>query len=234
MRPASLGFLVLGVSLLSAPLPVVGQDAGDTATTPAAHFPRAPDLRRLVVLGDALRTRVLAEAILADEEAFQALPGAARLEVEALQNALHRTVDAANMDDLTFAVAETGTACAACHETTGLTGSASPALMAPEPEEAEDRHTTYLASASRLLWHGLSTPSDQAWRAGTEALVGSDGFPVPTARHVPEEVNAEAAAELERLATQAVPAVEPRTRADLAARIWATCADCHVPAGVGR
>jgi len=234
LRPAVLGVLALALTLLSGPRPLVAQDAEEDAATPAVHFPMASDLRTLVVLGDAGRTRVLAEEILADEEAFQALPGTARLEVEALQNALHRAVDASDMHDLTFAVAETGTACASCHQATGLDGAASPPLSAPDPENPEARHASYLGWSSRLLWEGLSTPGDRAWRTGAEALAGSGGFPVPAARHVPEEVNAQAAADLDRLATQAVAAVDPRTRADLAARVWATCADCHIPAGVGR
>jgi len=160
------------------------------------------------------------------------MPAGSKSLQEKVRDAARRVAEESEPAGAAHAVAQLAASCGACHLAhAGTLGDrlkvAAPVLTAPAT-----RHANYLSWVSRLLWDGLVGPSERSWRTGAGALVGSDAFPPPRARHVPAEEVATSATFLQELGAEAVVAPDADARADLLGRIWTVCADCHMQAGI--
>lgn len=195
------------------------------------HFALARDLRSLAVSGDLDRLSVTADELAETEETWGMPPGSDAYLAE-VRGAARRAADATTLDDAARAVAELAGACGSCHLANDTDLGSRFQTAEPYLDDPDIRHQNYLSWASRLLWDGLVGPSERTWSAGAEALAADDGYPAPRAGHVPAEVNTRAATTLADLGAQAAGAEDVDTRADIMARIWTTCGDCHTQAGV--
>lgn len=195
------------------------------------HFALARDLRSLAVAGDLEQLSATADELASTEETWGMPPGSDAY-LEEVRGAARRASDATTLDDAARAVAELAGACGSCHVANDTDLGSRFQTAAPYLDDPDIRHQNYLSWVSRLLWDGLVGPSERTWSAGAEALAAEDGYPVPPAEHVPTEVNTRASVALADLGAQAVEADDMRIRADLLARVWTTCGDCHTQAGV--
>jgi len=228
-------FALLGLALIlpgcSTPPASQGEVVSPVQERMFRHFALARDLRTFAVAGDLERLSVTARALVEAEETWGLPPGSDPY-LEELRSAALRAADATTTADASFAVAELAAVCGDCHLAIDSDLGTRFQTATPYLDDPGIRHQNYLSWVSRLLWDGLVGPSERTWTTGAGALVGPGSYPAPAARHVPEAVNAEAAAALEDIGVQAVTAQDTRTRADLLARVWTTCADCHGQAGV--
>lgn len=226
------------VSLLPFLLAACAGSGGGSASTntPAphrTHFALAHDLATFAVVGDLARLRVIAEDM-ADAPDSAGLPAGSGSPVDAIRKAAHEAASDSTLSGATAAVTSLAADCGACHQ--GHTVTDGPGLRAAplRIRGAATRHEDYLAWVSNLLWSALVAPSNDAWETATGALAGPDGVPAPHARFVPADEIARDAAVIRRAAIQAVTAQGLQERSRYVARIWGTCADCHVKASVGR
>lgn len=196
-----------------------------------AHFALARDLRTFATNGDLERLRITAEE-LANEEPTWGMPPGSEEYREQVHSAARRVVDAASPDEAALAVAQVAAACGSCHLASDGTLGERFQVAAPLLSDPATRHTNYLSWVSRLLWDGLVGPSEAMWRTGAGALAGGDGVPAPRASYVPASEVERDADVLRTLGADAVTADDLSGRVEILANVWATCADCHVKAGV--
>jgi cytochrome c553 len=230
-RPTAGIALVVLLTACSSASPPSDQIASPVQERMFRHFGLARDLRTFAVTGDLDRLSVTAGELAQHEETW-GLPPGSEGRLDALEGAARRAAEAETLDAATYAVAELVSTCGECHLANETDLGARFQVAAPYVGDPQVRHQNYLSWVSRLLWDGLLGPSDNLWTTGAGALVGEDSYPPPPTTLVPEAVNAEAARALNDLGVQAVTADDVRTRVDLLARVWTTCADCHVQAGV--
>lgn len=224
-----LAFLLPGCSTASPPADQV--EATPVQERMFRHFALARDLRTFAVAGDLERLSVTAGA-LADEEEIEELPPGSDAYLQELRTAAGEAADATTLSDATFAVARVAATCGSCHLANDSELGSRFQTAQPYLDDPDVRHQNRLSWASRLLWNGLVGPSERTWTTGAGALAGEDGFPEPAASHIPASENAAASRTLREIGVQAVTADDLKTRVDLLARVWETCADCHTQAGI--
>ncbi|GMV12584.1 MAG: hypothetical protein HS104_41665 [Polyangiaceae bacterium] len=223
------------------PAPV--EDAGSTAATPEtpppeedtsgsprerlmrAHFKETAVIRKAVIDG-ALAATVKPAAALESMKGLGTVQGSWKPSLDALGKAAKRFGQSPDLPSATAAIADIGVACGSCHKAAG-----GPKLQVEAPPVAgktlEDRMKRH-AWASERLWEGLYVPSDAAWKAGADALVGEE---------FPKEVLAKggvharsAAVRFGALVPTAAAKKSAGDRAKLYAELLETCSACHMAA----
>ncbi len=147
-----------------------------------------------------------------------------------MQNAAKRALDAQTLEDAAQGVAATAASCGGCHAALG-----GPKLEIGKPPaegSGVGPHMQRHQWAAEWMWNALSTPSEDAWIAASEAMADAPLVPKAVAgeRSVDKKV--------EKLATD-VHAIAEKSRTSRDMDQWqkayadllVTCADCHQAAG---
>jgi cytochrome c556 len=187
-----------------------------------SHFKETELIRNAVITGDMSAAIAPAKA-LANIEGFEKLAKNWQPSVKALQAASARVGNSPDIPAIAAATADIGVACGTCHRST--TG---PKVQIGTPPAAgatmKSRMQRHIWAAERM-WEGLYVPSDAAWKAGTDAMVGE---PFPKEIIKKGGVHARSAAEtLKRLIGSAGTKKTPQDRAKAYASMLETCSACH-------
>jgi mono/diheme cytochrome c family protein len=181
------------------------------------HFLRAREAMDLIIAGDLETTRAaLAEV---RDHHVPDVPDAWVPMLADVRATADEGAAATNIGEAVAAVARLAEACGACHTRHG--GGPIPEEMLLPPLDGMARHRW----TTDMMWLGLLTPSDLAWRAGASELA-SRGVS-PGSQPIEEERLARWRPVVEKAATAAVEAEVPARRADALAEVMAACAGCH-------
>jgi mono/diheme cytochrome c family protein len=193
----------------------------------AEHFVVATWARDSVINGnlDALRRPLRA---LADYRYSQVAPGGWLPAIARLQEAARLTADAETLDLAAGGVAVMGRVCGECHRE----NHAGPRFIGGERDEGKTKSDTlgtrmyrHMWAADRL-WEGLTGPSDEAWRAGAQALVRAPEQAPRTQPPLPPQF-ASALLQVRELGQRALEADSLADRANVYGLFLASCASCH-------
>ncbi|MGD8863088.1 MAG: hypothetical protein PVI30_23945 [Myxococcales bacterium] len=213
------------------------EDDGATATDPplersvdsymAEHFAVATWARDAVINGN---LEVMRDPLmeLARYEYASVVPGGWLPRVAQMQQAARITAQARTLDLAATGVATMARVCGECHAeqdggpefATGFrTG------RQPDHDTLASRMYRHMWAADRM-WEGLTGPSDEAWRAGAEALAKAP-LSRPDAEPPLPDGFADALSQLRDLGVAATEADSIARRADVYGMFLASCADCH-------
>ena len=193
----------------------------------AEHFAVVTWARDAVIKGnlDALRRPLLA---LADYQYQSVAPGGWLPALAKLQQAARLTADAKTLDLAATGVATIGRICGDCHRDTHggphfIGGHRE--TKSPTSDTLGTRMYRHMWAADRL-WEGLTGPSDEAWRAGADALARA---PEKTPRADPPLPPrfATALLQVRELGQRALEADSLADRANVFGVFLASCAGCH-------
>ncbi len=186
------------------------------------HFVAASGMRDALIRGD-VDAFTSAAAVIATESERGATWGRS----DAVRDAASRARMAETIPAAARALSDLAVACGDCHRARGKPKGAvpapPPAFAGGNPVMARHRW------AVERMWEGLSSPSDEAWKKGSDAfadapLVG-DAFAGrdPTVQASAFALSARAHA----LGVRARTATATGDRANIFGEMFATCADCH-------
>ena len=205
---------------------------GGEEDVPVMHrqFSRTVDIQTGVVQSDLERAKEAGAWLVAQNEGSPTSAGTAEYRETMLG---HASAIAEAQDLMTVATRMGGLAasCGSCHI---ATGGGPLFVLGSEPPEGNSRGaqmTLHLWAADRM-WEGLVGPSDEAWKAGTEALADlapNLGWALEMSAS-PDRAG-EILGELTRLATGAVETEGQGARGETYGRILETCRNCHSLAG---
>jgi len=195
------------------------------------HFERAKDARDALMFGD---LDVMREPLtwLAHHQPPPDLPGTGLSQFDAMCAAATRGVEARDIESASRAVADVSRACGACHAAVGDGPTFDTSLLPPLEEGAKSHMARHRWAADRM-WEALIQPSDSAWEGAIVMLgEGAMGEEVMSEaiRRSPKAL--ELAKRVHALAEEDAPT--PQLRAELYARLLATCAACHLETGTER
>jgi hypothetical protein len=229
------GGLACGHASSAARLQPRAADASELSselTEPARHFTHehfsiATTARDALVDGDIAAVRAPLRAF-ADHDYARQAPEDWLRQVARLQAAARETSQAETLASAARGVASMARVCGECHKAFDRPLELAPLAVAggapASDAEPERMHRHFWAT--RRLWEGLVAPSDQAWRAGAEALARAPMEP-PTTRRTPRAGFAEAMTRLREFGQRALAVESLDERIDVYALTLATCADCH-------
>ncbi|MCB9763324.1 MAG: hypothetical protein H6739_26395 [Alphaproteobacteria bacterium] len=190
------------------------------------HYAQVSAARDAIIAGDAATAVDNLETLRARLPVPQLPEDLARAE-KSLGKALAPARSGADLTATAAVVADASAACGDCHQAAGVQMLQDPA---PPPATAMLRHQW----AAERLWEGLVAPSEDALRAGWEALVETPMLPAELgeAASSPEVVALEA--RVHQLAGRVAAHGTPRAaRAEAYGELMATCAACHAATGGG-
>jgi hypothetical protein len=154
------------------------------------------------------------------------LPADWQAQLGPMKAAAKLAAEANDIQGASLAFGHVGAACGACHAKLG-----GPQLeLGKPPGEASgaQAHMQRHVWAADRMWEGLMAPSDDAWKAGSEALIQAPLSKEELAgdQSVPDEI-AKLAKSVHELGPKGRELTDPSARADLYGEFLATCADCH-------
>lgn len=146
--------------------------------------------------------------------------------LDAMDVAAARVVNAVNLTEAAHDLGPLAKTCGDCHT---MLGRSWPAVPAPTGQASGARPfmVRHEWAASRM-WDGLAIPSDDAWKAGAQALAEE---PLPAEALTPGKTPVPRVGELEQLVhdlgrkAEATDEVDGRMK--LYGETMATCAECH-------
>lgn len=187
-----------------------------------AHFKDALLIRQAVIAGTPDQAANPA-TILALIENLDDLPPGWREFVERMQQAARRITHDPSTAQAAAATANLGVACGQCHQQQGgpTVSSEPPPAEGTTIEQRMKRH----AWATERLWEGLVIPSNEAWNAGSRALVDTP-FPPEVLRQGGAQARS-AASDFKNLVARAPTKKTTEERAALYAELLVTCGTCH-------
>jgi mono/diheme cytochrome c family protein len=212
-------------------------DDGETVTDPplersvdsymAEHFAVATWARDAVINGNlkAMRDPLME---LARYEYASVVPGGWLPRVAQMQQAARVTAQARTLDLAATGVATMARVCGECH----AEHDGGPRFATGFRTGKQAEHDTLAARmyrhmwAADRMWEGLTGPSDEAWRAGAEALAKAP-LERPEAEPPLPDGFANALSDLRDLGVAATEADTIAQRADVYGMFLASCADCH-------
>lgn len=217
---------VLVLSLLG--VPVLTSCGGSAAVDERMidHFGRAGQIQSSLIAGDLEGARRPARWVAEHETLADPAPEAVQW-VRSLQQASADIAHASSLDGAADATGRMVAACAGCHAEVG--GPRFRTMGAPPSSgTSTGTHMVRHLWAMDRMWEALIGGSDDAWRAGAEALAAQDPseeFSVGGA----SAALAEALHEQARAAQQLTAEARPAAYADMIK----VCAGCHTLNGVG-
>jgi hypothetical protein len=178
------------------------------------HFAEADLMQRGLVAGDLDATK-RAAAHMAGDEWSPRLKAEWRPYVDSMRAAASRVASSDGVLASAKAFAVLANTCAQCHVALGLPKTEQ--TTAP-PGQATNEMALH-AQASKLMWWGLSMPSEEAWMNGAAQLsVANLGSDVPRLQALQQHVTDLA---------KAGRTIATSERGELYAKTIATCAACH-------
>ncbi|MCA9619725.1 MAG: hypothetical protein KC731_11950 [Myxococcales bacterium] len=192
-----------------------------------SHFEETVAIRHAVIAGD-IRHAIKPAAALADLKGLETLPKLWQDGVQRLTAASRRISESADLQEVAAATADIARACGACHASVS-----GPKAKLTDPPPAGTTMKERMARhhwGTQRMWEGLFVPSEEAWKAGVDAL-GADVFPK-------NEVSkggvhaVSAASRFISLVDKAKTAKTSQQRGDVYAQVLSTCAPCHSAMGI--
>jgi hypothetical protein len=187
-----------------------------------AHFRDALLIRQAVIDGTPEQAANPATVLALIENLDDLPPGWLKF-VERMQQTARRITDSTSLAQAAAATADLGVACGQCHEQQGgpAFSSEPPPVEGTSIEQRMKRH----AWATDRLWAGLVVPSNEAWIAGSKALVDTP-FPQEVLQRGGVHARS-AASDFTKLVAQAPNKKTTEERAALYADLLVTCGTCH-------
>ena len=185
-----------------------------------AHFSETELIRAAVIRGNPSAAIGPAKSLTKMDEMGK-MPASWKPTLSAMQKAVARIKNSPDIPAVAAATADLGVACGSCHKK-----GEGPKVEVGSPPEAGSTVKSQMrrhAWANERLWEGLYVPSDDAWKAGVDALKG-DIFPKDALKGVHAR---SAVATLKRVVESAGSKKTPQDRAATYAQILETCAACH-------
>jgi cytochrome c553 len=215
------------------PRNVPSSDAPDRVAHMQATFWLAVVARNAVIAGD-LESAKRAASALAEHDYAGTLPGDWRHWVAQMQLRADEVALAPDLPAAAQSLAALGLSCGDCHAQMrgGREPQAEDAVAWKDPPEDLRERMNRHADGVEQLWHGLTDPSDDAWRNGTVTLTRA---PLRPALRDGEEISPTMTAQIEEvraLAKRARVAASHPERATIYGELIARCASCHWVAGV--
>ncbi len=202
--------------------------AGQTAQAGAhmkEHFDKVGIMQDAVIRGDLEALREPARYMA--EHKADGMPPRAASQIQAMQAAARRAVEASDINMAANAVATMASTCGTCHRSTDTKVNVAPP---PDPPKAENLAAHMLAhqQAVEFLYQGLAVPSDDLWKKGAQLLrsapMQKDQFPADA--KLTEDIKA-FEAKTHQFADMAGKAGDPKTRVGVYGAILTSCASCH-------
>lgn len=191
------------------------------------HFELALHARSFAILGNVSDFRRASEG-LADLEPAHDLPAEVLLQLGPMRWEAREGARARTTEEAATATARIAQTCGDCHTANSVPLAGRFSVGSPPPSGSAERHMIGLAWTSRLLWDGLIAPSNRTWSAGARALVELGALPQGVDASLPTGRLEAASRRLRGLGEEAVRTNDPDERVRIAARVWSTCAGCHV------
>lgn len=189
-----------------------------------SHFREANAIRAAVING-ALADAVAPADALAKTEGLGKIPPQWQSSIDVLQYAAKRIQHGSDVPAAAAAISDIGIACGACHKAGG-----GPKVKVDAPPAVDGTLASRMRRhvwATDRLWEGIFVPSDESWKAGADALAGSEPFP----KEVLDRGDVHARSAASRFKTLVATASSKKTPADrgqLYASMLETCGACHV------
>lgn len=196
-----------------------------TAQRMANHFADAREIQRAVIAGDLASVRPPARRLVERSDPF---PESWRPFMAGNVQLAGSALAARSLADAAQAAAGLADNCGQCHVAVGV----GPSLVVPASRPWDDRdaplHMARHQWAVDRLWDALVAHSDEAWRAGGEALVDAPLRPndFPTDVTDPAALD-ELAAQVHDLGARTRTTARWPERAALVGELLTTCAACH-------
>jgi hypothetical protein len=218
----------------SAPAPAEAKSAAEAPSAEATptldkkmkdHFTWAAAMKKAVIDGKLAEVTGPAKKLVGSDFG-QDLPAEWQAHLGPMKAAAKLAAEANNIQGASLAAGHVGAACGSCHAKLG-----GPQLdLGKPPGEASGAkaHMQRHVWAADRMWEGLMAPADDAWKAGSEALIQAPLSKEELAedQSVPDEIAA-VAKSVHELGPKGRELTEPADRANIYGEFLATCADCH-------
>ncbi len=230
IKPAGVALPLLGMLLVGGCTWGFGGGDGDI---PAMHrnLSKTVDIQTGVVQGDLAKAKKAASWLLSRREEMLVPPGG-EVYQRAMLAAAAGVTEAADLKTVATQTGRIAEGCGSCHQAVSggprfVVGNA-----APSGSSQEAQMIRHLWAADRM-WEGLVGPSDEAWKAGAEAMAETQPvmarvFRASTSVPEPEGL----LREVNLLANEAMDATTLSEKAEIYGRLLNTCSRCHAPAGI--
>jgi cytochrome c553 len=194
------------------------------------NLSRTVDIQTGVVQGDLERAQQAASWLLGREGRMPFPPEVQVHEKEMLEYA-SQIAQARDLEVVAVGAGRLAATCGSCHQATNGGPKFVLGTDSPTGESQEALMVRHLWAADRM-WEGLVGPSEEAWRAGAEAMAETRPALAQALRSSKGPGQVESLfGELNRLATEALEAEGLEAKANVYGQILTTCRRCHSPAG---
>jgi cytochrome c553 len=229
-KPARIAVPLLGMLLVGGCTWGFGGGDGDV---PAMHrnLSKTVDIQTGVVQGDLEKARQAAHWLLEQKDAMIVPPEGAEHQ-QAMLTAAARIMEATELRAAATQTGHLAGGCGSCHQAVDAGPRFVMGNTAPNGTSQEAQMIRHLWAADRM-WEGLVGPSDEAWRAGAEAMAETQPVLARVFRASASMAEPEGfLREINLLANEATAATTLAGRADVYGRLLTTCNRCHTPAGI--
>lgn len=206
---------------------------GGGGETPPMHrsFSRSVDIQTGLVQGDLDQIRSAAAWILQQGSPVGA-PASAAKEVEAMEKEARDLSTSGNLGAAAGSAGRLAASCGGCHVATGGGPRFVVGTEAPGGSSQEAHMIRHLWAADRM-WEGLVGPSDEAWKAGAEALSETDPGMMDAIRaEIPPDALEGFLAGVGEAGRRALEAKARSERAEAYSGVVQSCTQCHGALGV--
>ncbi len=205
---------------------------GGGEEVPAMHrnLSKTVDIQTGAVQGDLEKARQAASWLLERKDEMIVPPAGVEYQ-QAMLGAAARILEAPDLETVANEAGHLAASCGSCHQAVGGGPRFVVGNMAPGGTSQEAQMIRHLWAADRM-WEGLVGPSEEAWKAGAEAMAETqstlaDVFRASSSLADPERY----LREVNRFANEAVGATSLTEKADAYGNLLNTCNRCHSQVG---
>jgi hypothetical protein len=228
-QPAKVTIPLLGLMLVGGC--TWGFGGGEEVPEMHRNLSKTVDIQTAVVQGDLEKARKGAAWLLQREDAMIVPPAGADYQ-RAMLNAASGIRAAQDLKTMAGLTGQLAGGCGSCHQAVQGGPRFVVGNNAPGGTSQEAQMIRHLWAADRM-WEGLVGPSDEAWKAGAEAMAQTQ--PALARAYKASTSAAQSGGflgEVNRLASEALAATTLVERADVYGRLLNTCNRCHTPVGI--
>ena len=195
------------------------------------NLSKTVDIQTAVVQGDLERARKSASWLLEREKAMIVPPAGADHQ-RAMLSAASGIREAQDLKTMATLTGQLAGGCGSCHQAVKSGPRFVLGNTAPNGSSREAQMIRHLWAADRM-WEGLVGPSEEAWKAGAEAMAKTQPALATAYRASTSATTSRGfLGEVNRLASEALAATTLAERADVYGRLLNTCNRCHAPVGI--
>jgi cytochrome c553 len=215
----------------SAPTPASLQQKPTLQSSMKDHDKRGAAMRDAVARGDLDGTRREAH-FLVDLRLDREVDPTWRQKLDSLNAAAARVVNSTDLTEASRGLGAVAKTCGDCH---AMIGKRDAVTVEPVPDDSGVRPRMLKHQwAIAQLWNGLVVPSDEAWRAGANALADAPLSPaLLTPGKTPVPKVGVLTSSVHDMGRKAQTLGDAQARAAILGDLMATCAACHVWFGAG-